>query len=106
MSTETILLLLLMPVVHELSVIWAYQALKRALDIEEGRFFTWRFGPTMAIIMLPGVNTLFAIGDVLVTIALLPLVYAHPHPQLSLDDEEAEIVYSRGKTYLFASDTS
>jgi hypothetical protein len=104
MSTETILLLVLMPVVHELSVIWAYQALKRASDIEEGRFFTWRFGPTMVIVMLPGVNTLFAIGDVLVTIVLLPLAYAHPHP--SLDDEEAEIAYNLGETHLFASDTS
>lgn len=104
MSTETILLLLLLPMVHELSVIGAYRALKRASDIEEGKFFTWRFGPLMIIIMLPGLNTMYAIGDVLVTIALLPLAYAHPHP--SLDDEEAEIAYKPGETYLFASDTS
>jgi hypothetical protein len=58
----------------------------------------------MVIVMLPGVNTLFAIGDVLVTIVLLPLAYAHPHP--SLDDEEAEIAYNLGETHLFASDTS
>lgn len=92
--------------VHELSVMGAYRALKRALDIEEERFFTWRFGPTMAIIVLPGINTMFAICDVLVTIALLPLAYAHPHPHPSLDDEEAEIAYKPGETYLFASDTS
>ncbi len=102
MSTETILLLLLLPVVHELSVIGAYRALKRALDIEEGRFFTWRFGPIMIIVMLPMINTFFAVADLLVTAVLLPLEYAHPH----LIDEETEIVYNLGETYLFASDTS